>query len=59
MSKIEELAAAVTKGKAKLVPNLVNECLAEGTDPVEILNKGMIDAMGIDASKKLIILMRI
>ena len=30
MSKIEELAAAVTKGKAKLVPNLVKDCLAEG-----------------------------
>ncbi len=51
MSKIEELAAAVTKGKAKLVPNLVKDCLAEGVDPVEILNKGMIGAMDIVGEK--------
>lgn len=51
MSKIEELAAAVTKGKAKLVPNLVKDCLAEGIDPVEILNKGMIGAMDIVGEK--------
>ena len=51
MSKIEELAVAVTKGKAKLVPNLVKDCLAEGMAPVEILNKGMIDAMGVVGEK--------
>ncbi len=51
MSKIEELATAVTKGKAKLVPNLVKDCLAEGMDPVEILNKGMIGAMDIVGEK--------
>ncbi|MBQ4257856.1 MAG: B12-binding domain-containing protein, partial [Clostridia bacterium] len=47
MSKLEEIASAVERGKAKLVPGLVEEALDEGIDPVEILNKGMIDAMGV------------
>ena len=51
MSKIEEIASAVERGKAKLVPGLVEEALDEGADPVEILNKGMIDAMGIVGEK--------
>ncbi len=45
MSKIEEIASAVERGKAKLIPGLVEEALDEGLDPIEILNKGMIDAM--------------
>lgn len=51
MSKIEELASAVTRGKSKLVPNLVKECLAEGVAPVDILNQGMIGAMDIVGEK--------
>ena len=51
MSKLEELATAVTKGKSKPVPNLVKECLAEGIEPTTILNVGMIDAMGIVGEK--------
>jgi corrinoid protein of di/trimethylamine methyltransferase len=46
MSKIQEIAAAVEKGKAKIVGGLVTEALAEGCDPLEILNEGMIGAMG-------------
>ena len=45
MSKINELAAAVENGKAKLVVGLVQDCLDEGNEATEILNKGMIDAM--------------
>ena len=45
MSKITELFAAVEKGKSKLVPGLVQECVDEGNAPIDILNKGMIDAM--------------
>ena len=45
MSKIEELNHAVEIGKAKLVPGLVQECLDEGIAPIDILNKGMIDAI--------------
>ena len=36
MSKIQEVAEAVEKGKAKLVGGLVQEALDEGCDPVEI-----------------------
>lgn len=51
MSKLQELATAVENGKSKLVAGLVEEALAEGNDPVEILNKGMIDAMSIVGEK--------
>ena len=51
MSKIEELAHAVEIGKSKLVPGLVQEALDEGNAPIDILNKGMIDAMGIVGDK--------
>ena len=51
MSKIEELAAAVEKGRAKLVAGLVQEALDEGHAPVDILNRGMIDAMGVVGEK--------
>ena len=46
MSKIDEIASMVERGKTKLVPGLVEEAIEEGFDPVEILNKGMIDSMG-------------
>jgi corrinoid protein of di/trimethylamine methyltransferase len=51
MSKIDEIAAAVEKGKAKQVGGLVEEAINEGCDPNEILNKGMIDAMGVVGEK--------
>ena len=51
MSKIDEIAQAVESGKAKIVPGLVQEALDEGLEPMEILNKGMIDAMGVVGEK--------
>ena len=51
MSKIEELAHAVEIGKSKLVPGLVQEALDEGNAPIDVLNKGMIDAMAIVGEK--------
>ena len=51
MSKIEEIASAVERGKSKLVPGLVEEAIAEGIEPIEILNKGMIDAMSVVGEK--------
>jgi len=51
MSKIEELAAAVEGGRSKLVPTLVQECLDAGIPTTEILNRGMIDAMGVVGEK--------
>lgn len=51
MSKVQEIAAAVENGKVKIVAGLVEEALAEGISPTEILNVGMIDAMGIVGEK--------
>ena len=46
MAKLDELKVAVEKGKAKLVPGLVQAALDEGTAPVDALN-AMIDSMGV------------
>ena len=51
MSKIQEIAAAVEAGKAKIVGGLVEEAIKEGCDATEILNVGMIDAMGVVGDK--------
>lgn len=51
MSKINEVAELVEKGKAKLVGPAVQAALDEGADPVEILNTGMIDAMSVVGEK--------
>lgn len=51
MSKVQEIAAAVEAGKAKIVGGLVEEAVASGVDPSEILNTGMIDAMAIVGEK--------
>lgn len=45
MSKIDEVAAAVEAGKAKIVGGLVQEAIDAGCNPSEILNVGMIGAM--------------
>lgn len=47
MSKIQEIAELVEKGKAKLVGKAVQEAIDEGCDPTAILNEGMIDAMAV------------
>ncbi|MDR2518647.1 MAG: corrinoid protein [Spirochaetaceae bacterium] len=51
MAHIEAVAQAVEAGKIKIVAGLVEEALAEGIDPLEILNKGMIGAMGVVGEK--------
>ncbi len=51
MSKIDEFAQAVESGKAKIVAGLVKEAIDEGCDPNDVLNKGMIDAMGVVGEK--------
>ena len=51
MSKVEEIAAAVENGKVKKVAGLVEEALAEGIPATEILNTGMIGAMGVVGEK--------
>lgn len=51
MSKINEVAAAVEAGKAKIVAGLVEEAIAEGCSPGDILNQGMIGAMATVGEK--------
>ena len=51
MSKINEVAELVEKGKAKLVGPAVQEAFDEGDDPVAILNDGMISAMSVVGEK--------
>ena len=51
MSKVQEIAAAVENGKVKIVAGLVEEALAEGVPATEILNDGMIAAMGVVGEK--------
>ena len=51
MSNIEAISQAVQNGKSKKIGELVEQALQAGVDPVEILNKGMIDAMSIVGDK--------
>ena len=51
MSKIQEIAAAVEAGKSKIIEDLVKAALDEGVAPLEILNVGMIEAMGVVGDK--------
>ncbi|KJR49288.1 5-methyltetrahydrofolate--homocysteine methyltransferase [Desulfosporosinus sp. I2] len=51
MSKIQEISKAIELGKKKIMRGLVEEALAEGFKPIDILNQGMIDAMGIVGEK--------
>ena len=51
MSKLEEVAAAVEKGKVKIVAGLTQEALDEGYSAAEILNTSMIGAMAVVGEK--------
>lgn len=51
MSKFQEIASAIETGKKKVVKGLVEEALAEGLEPLDILNQGMINAMSIVGEK--------
>lgn len=47
MTKIEEIASAIETGKAKNIADLVQSAIDAGENPMEILNRGMVDAMSI------------
>lgn len=51
MSKIDDVAELIERGRAKKVPAAVEAAIADGCDPAEILQKGMIDTMGIVGEK--------
>lgn len=47
MTKIEEIASAIESGKMKIISDIVLEAVQAGTDPMDILNSGMITAMSV------------
>lgn len=51
MSKIQEISTAIEFGKRKIIKGLIEEALAEGCKPIDILNQGMINAMSIVGDK--------
>jgi 5-methyltetrahydrofolate--homocysteine methyltransferase len=51
MTKLEEVAAAVEKGKVKIVAGLTQEALDAGFSAGQILNEGMIGAMAVVGEK--------
>jgi len=51
MSRVQEIATAIESGKVKLIEGLVQDALDAGEDPNQILDEGMISAMGIVGAK--------
>ena len=51
MSSIQEVAELIERGRAKKVPAAVEAAIENGCDASELLQKGMIDTMGIVGEK--------
>lgn len=51
MSKINEIYDLILRGKAKLIPAVVEEAIKDGESPDNILNEGMIAAMDAVGAK--------
>ncbi len=51
MSILNEMSENLQKGKAKLVKELVEKAIAEGCDPTDILNEGLLGGMSIIGEK--------
>lgn len=51
MSKIQEIKTAIENGKVKIIEELVGAALADGDDPNDILESGMIAAMAVIGAK--------
>ena len=47
MTKIEEVSSAIETGKIKMISELVQSAIDSGENPMEILNRGMVDAMSV------------
>ena len=47
MTKIEEVSSAIETGKIKMISELVQGAIDSGENPMEILNRGMVDAMSV------------
>lgn len=51
MSILNEISENLQKGKAKIVKELVQQAIDAGTDAKDILEKGLLDGMGIIGEK--------
>ena len=51
MVVLSEIAENLQKGKAKIVKELVTQALAEGMDPEQILNEGLLAGMNVVGEK--------
>ncbi len=51
MANFEELSAAVISYNAEQVKSLVKKLVESGTDPVEVINQGLIDGMSVVGSR--------
>ena len=51
MSILNEMSEALQKGRAKLVKELVEKALAEGCDPENILDEGLLSGMNVIGEK--------
>jgi 5-methyltetrahydrofolate--homocysteine methyltransferase len=51
METFEEIAAALIRGDAETARALTEQLLADGTEPVTILNKGLLPGMGVVAER--------
>ena len=51
MSVLKEISENLQKGKAKIVKELVQQTIDEGTDPEKILNEGLLAGMSVIGEK--------
>ena len=51
MGILEDISSAVQRGKKKEVKPLVEQALAEGVEPLEVLNGALVPAMGVIGDK--------
>ena len=47
MEMLREISQMVQKGKRKLIPDLIEQAIAQGAAPLDILNGGLLDGMSI------------
>ena len=51
MSNFAEISAALQKGRAKIVKQLIEQALAEGVKPTDIIENALLDGMSIVGEK--------
>jgi len=51
MEMLREISQMVQKGKRKLIPDLIEQAIAQGAAPLDILNAGLLDGMSMIGEK--------